>query len=214
MTRMMALGVVAAVLADPAWAEVKDAGGSRIALPSGAVATWQETVRDTSGGTGLTYRFRFVIPDLASRVPATSGPASDDEELQDMDRGPIDIDTETAEVEGAPASPPAADYVDDAAAQPEVVPDDEAAADTLVDAPALPAAPDVLAQDPVHDDVVWLCQEWVLPRIAAPGPRPRQIIISLADKAVPFGSYDPDVLQLFEAFALPPDRDACLWEPW
>jgi hypothetical protein len=29
-----------------------------------------------------------------------------------------------------------------------------------------------------------------------------------------FGAYDPDVVQLFEAFRLPPDRDACEWEPW
>lgn len=84
----------------------------------------------------------------------------------------------------------------------------------MIDAPALPAAPDVLAQDPVHEDIVWLCENWALPRIPSTGPRPTQIIISLASKDVAFGAYDPDAVQLFEAFRLPSDREACIWEPW
>ena len=84
----------------------------------------------------------------------------------------------------------------------------------MLEEPALPAAPDVLAQDPLHDDVVWLCQNWVLPRVASPAPRPQVIMISIADKDIPFGAYDPEVLQLFEAFRLPADRDECEWEPW
>ena len=91
---------------------------------------------------------------------------------------------------------------------------EEEAADALVGTPVLPAAPDVLAQDPVHDDIVWLCENWALPRIAAPAPRPSQIIISLADREVPFGAFDPEAVQIFEAFRLPPDRDTCEWEPW
>ena len=53
-----------------------------------------------------------------------------------------------------------------------------------------------------------------VPRVAGSGPRPSQIIISLSDKKTAFGAYDPEVVQLFEAFRLPPDRDSCEWEPW
>lgn len=198
--------------------------GVAITLPSGAVVYWQETLHDTSGGFGLTYRFRFVMPDLAQRVPSTSGPASDFED----DRGPIDIDTETGDVtgdvtgdmtgEGAEdaSMPDAAADPEYAAQAPETDTDagDEESADEMLDAPVLPAAPDVLAQDPVHQDVVWLCENWALPRVAKPAPRPSQIIISLSDKKTAFGAYDPEVVQLFEAFRLPPDRDSCEWEPW
>ncbi len=214
---MSRLAIIGLALASPvlaagaAAAEGKPAEGKGmvIALPSGASVTWHETRHDTSGGMGLTYRFRFVMPDLATRVPATEGPASDAEEA----RGPIDIDTESGEVSGDdgmidPATLESAEPMDDI---------DEAAeqeADAMLDEPAIPAAPDVLAQDPVHDDIVWLCENWALPRIASPAPRPSQIIISLASKETAFGAYNPDVVQLFEAFRLPPDRDACEWEPW
>lgn len=189
--------------------------GAEITLPSGAVVRWHETLHDNSGGIGLTYRFRFVMPDLAQRVPSTSGPASDFED----ERGPIDIDTESGEVTGegmadtseiAVTDPDSAGFATDATE----TEGDEEAADTLLEEPVLPAAPDVLAQDPVHHDVIWLCENWALPRVASPAPRPSQIIISLADKETAFGAYDPDVVQLFEAFRLPPDRDTCEWEPW
>ena len=196
-----------------------EGSGTRVTLPSGAVVYWQETRHDHSGGMGLTARFRFVMPDLAQRVPSTSGPASDFAEEEP--RGPIDIDTESGEVTGDGTAGAAMDQpADQAADQPESkasdMPDDgtEQAADAQIEDPALPAAPDVLAQDPIHDDVVWLCQNWILPRIAKPGPRPTQIVVSIADKATPFAAYDPDVLQLFEAFRLPADRDTCEWEPW
>ena len=204
---LAAVGMTLAALGGPAAAQDK----APIALPSGAQAQWIETIRDTSGGTGLTYRFRFLVPDLASRVPSTSGPASD--AIEGADRGPIDIDTETAEVTGDTAED---GMIDPATLDPvpaEVDDQAEAEADAMVEE-ALPTAPDVLAQDPVHDDIVWLCQEWVLPRIANPGPRPRLIVISLSDKNTPFGSYDPDALQLFEAFSLSKDRMRCIWEPW
>ncbi|MFH5773516.1 DUF6497 family protein [Paracoccus broussonetiae] len=225
MTRPAAVCASLALLALPAAAEIKGDANEAIRLPSGAVAYWQETLHDSAGGTGLTYRFRFVMPDLAARVPSTEGSAT---EPDDADRAPIEIDTETAEVQGGDGSDAdangAGEYLDDrsveiGAATPDADPaaadvQAEEDADAMVDEPALPAAPDALAQDPVHDDVVWLCENWVLPRIASPGPRPTQIIVSLADKKISFGTYDPDVLQLFEAFRLPADRNACEWEPW
>ncbi|MTH77456.1 DUF6497 family protein [Paracoccus aestuariivivens] len=190
-----------------------------IKLPSGAEARWMETLHDDSGGSGLTYRFRFLMSDLADRVPSTTGPASEPD--VDAARAPVEIDTESEEVSGDGDSQDG-QYIDDGMVDPltldlsPVEADDaaEVEADNMLDEPALPAAPDVLAQDPLHDDVVWLCQNWVLPRLAGTGPRPRAIMISIADKDIPFGAYDPDVLQLFEAFRLPPDRDECQWEPF
>lgn len=178
MVRDVTLGLALTLLAVPAWAE--DVRGTRIILPSGAEAGWQETLHDDSGGQGVTHRFRFVIPDLAQRIP----PPDEGAESRDDPEGSADADT-------------------------------EAAADAMVEQPSGAEDGDEGAQaDPLHDDVVWLCQNWVLPRVRESVPRPRQIIISLSDKEVAFGTYDPDALQLFEAFALPADRDVCEWEPW
>lgn len=213
--RSTALCAAFAALASTAGAAGTERPVAVIKLPSGAELRWLETLHDNSGGSGLTYRFRFLMTDLAARVPSTSGPAS--EPGIEGDRAPIEIDTESEE----PADD-GGDYLDDGMIDPTtldlqpVEADDSAEieADSQLGGPALPAAPDVLAQDPLHDDVVWLCQNWVLPRIASPAPRPTAIMISIADKDIPFGTYDPDVLQLFEAFRLPPDRDTCEWEPW
>lgn len=216
---MSRLAAICLALIPPALAAGGAAAGGKpveVVLPSGARVLWQETRHDNSGGLGLTYRFRFVMPDLAQRVPATSGPASDFEDAEG--RGPIDIDTESGEVSGEGAD---AGMIDEATMQAEAGQGAETGAedgaeqdaDALVEE-ALPTAPDVLAEDPVHQDIVWLCENWALPRIASPAPRPRQIVISLASKETAFGAYDPEVVQLFEAFRLPPDRDACEWEPW
>ncbi|MDO5369749.1 DUF6497 family protein [Paracoccus sp. (in: a-proteobacteria)] len=78
---------------------------------------------------------------------------------------------------------------------------------------ALPAAPDILMQDPLHRDILWLCERFVLPRLAGERPRPRQVVISMASAPSPFGSFDPEIVQLFEGFSIPNDRDACVWEP-
>lgn len=204
-------------------AHAEDAGVA-IDLPSGGKVYWVETRHDTNAGIGLTYRFRFIMPDLAGRVPATSGPASDFDD--DSDRGAIDIDTETGAIEGDVTLDGSGDYMDmpgadlqaesvEGADLPEAENDAEAGAeDDNADDPTLPAAPDLLMRDPVHDDVVWLCQSWALPRVAGSGPRPSQIIISLADRRSEFGTYDPEVLQLFEAFKIPTDKDSCEWLPW
>ncbi|CAM3022048.1 hypothetical protein SAMN04488021_103120 [Paracoccus aminovorans] len=211
MSRLAAIGLA---LFSPALAAGGPVAGGKpagIRLPSGATATWQETRHDSSGGLGLIYRFRFVMPDLAARMPANDGPGPDFAPAE-AGRGPIDIDTETGEVLGAeaeaePAPPPeTGEEMPDEAAEQE--------ADALVEGAVAPPAPDELAQDPIHADIVWLCENWVLPRIASPAPRPSQIVISLASKEIAFGAYDPEAVQLFEAFRLPPDRDACEWEPW
>ena len=78
---------------------------------------------------------------------------------------------------------------------------------------ALPAAPDALMQDPLHRDIVFLCENYALPQIAHMSPRPSQVVISMASAPSPFGSFDPNIVQLFEGFSIPKDRNACLWEP-
>ena len=77
---------------------------------------------------------------------------------------------------------------------------------------ALPAAPEALMQDPVHRDIDHLCTHDALPEAVRHSPRPTQIVISVASAASEFGSFDPNIVQLFEGFSLPADRDACVWE--
>ena len=64
--------------------------------------------------------------------------------------------------------------------------------------------------DQVTVDLHWLCTEYALPRIAAIGPRPGRVVISLADRPSLSGGHDPDVVQVFEAFR--PGDGTCNWE--
>lgn len=60
-------------------------------------------------------------------------------------------------------------------------------------------------------DMLHLCQTLALPRIAAAGAEPQgQIIISLADREVPFGASDPQATQFFEAYRV--ENGSCIWE--
>lgn len=61
-------------------------------------------------------------------------------------------------------------------------------------------------------DMAHLCQSYALPRVLSGGPLPAQIVISLSDVPVDFGSSDPAVTQFFEAYSL--DGDTCIWEPF
>ena len=61
-------------------------------------------------------------------------------------------------------------------------------------------------------DMDWLCQDYALPKLPATGPRPAEIIISMADRDVPFGESDPEATQFFNAYSL--DGANCLWEPF
>jgi hypothetical protein len=64
--------------------------------------------------------------------------------------------------------------------------------------------------DAAVKDMAHLCQIYALPRVLGNTPMPSQIIISMADQAVEFGSATPDATQFFEAYSL--DGDACIWE--
>lgn len=63
-----------------------------------------------------------------------------------------------------------------------------------------------------QEDMAWLCENFAVPRLPATGPIPSQVIISLADRAVPFGEAAPDVTQFFEAYSI--DGGRCVWEPF
>lgn len=77
-------------------------------------------------------------------------------------------------------------------------------------APAIARAGGTVTAETALEDMQTLCDTYALPRVANPGPAPGQIIISLSDKPVQFGTPAPDVTQFFEAFR--PDGDACIWE--
>ena len=59
-------------------------------------------------------------------------------------------------------------------------------------------------------DMLYLCQNYALTRVAEFGPQPGQIIISLSDQALPFGEPAPNATQFFEAYRV--ESDACIWE--
>ncbi|MDO5606434.1 MAG: DUF6497 family protein [Paracoccus sp. (in: a-proteobacteria)] len=188
-------------------------------VPSGQLVYWQETLLDPDGIAGLTYRARFVAPQLAALFPEAA--AVPDEALSPEDLAALD-DLDGPEVPLEMLEDDGMVTLEDLNLAPLILPigegdDPEALADAeMTDhgGPVLPPAPGIIFRDPMHDDVVWLCENFVLPRIPAGGPRPAEIIISLADRPTTAGMLEPGVVQLFEVFTLPPDRDSCIWTPF
>ncbi|AUM74081.1 DUF6497 family protein [Paracoccus jeotgali] len=216
-------------LACPVLAE--DVTQPLLPVPSGQPVYWLETIHGLPGLSGLAYRFRFVAPDLADLVPMAGEYPQDD--LGSFDE-PLTDDDMAALSDMAGAQPGAAIDGDDIFISLEELdlppvtsePGAEAAADqylaleaVIADQEAwqgeiLPPMPESLLRDPMHDDIVWLCENFVLPRLSKLGPRPREIIISLSDRPTVAGEMTLNAVQLFEAFTLPPDRDECVWEPY
>lgn len=65
--------------------------------------------------------------------------------------------------------------------------------------------------DTASDDMAYLCTTYALPRIATvTGPRPAEVVISLADRPVEFGASQPEATQFFEAYSIAGEE--CLWE--
>ncbi len=62
----------------------------------------------------------------------------------------------------------------------------------------------------VMTDLHHLCTQFVLDRLANIGPVPGQVVVSLADQPSNFGTFDPDVTQVFEAFRI--ENNTCIWE--
>ena len=59
-------------------------------------------------------------------------------------------------------------------------------------------------------DMAHLCETVALPYVAEQGIEVGRVVISLADRAVEFGTPDPDATQFFEAFTL--ENGTCIWE--
>ena len=64
--------------------------------------------------------------------------------------------------------------------------------------------------DSIMADLEYLCMSYARPRLPTLGPKPRQVVISLADRPVDFGVIDPDVAQVFEAYRV--EDGTCIWE--
>ena len=77
-------------------------------------------------------------------------------------------------------------------------------------APAIARDGGAVDFDTASADMQALCQVYALARLSEFGPMPSQIIISMADRAVPFGEAAPDATQFFEAYSI--DGNTCIWE--
>lgn len=194
--------------------------GSEYTLPSGDAVTLQEVVRDAPGSYGATWRYRFVMPSLAARVPTQAeGGEEDDitaEDAAELDRlglppesGPFDaqdfdsaqmVTLEELEAEGAIDNRTVIDL----------------GTEEEADQPRVPADPNVLLQDSAHADLLWLCEAVALPDLPPEGDsaRPASIVISVADRPIAFGEMAMDVVQQFEGFSPGEDGKTCNWEPW
>ena len=79
-------------------------------------------------------------------------------------------------------------------------------------APGIAKAGGSVDAEVAQADMLWLCDTYALPRLAQGGPVPAQIVISLSDRAVPFGEAAPDVTKFFEAYRV--EDGNCVWEPF
>lgn len=120
--------------------------GPVLPVPSGVAVQWLETLSDSDGPAGLTYRFRFVAPQIG-RGNSGSGESG---------AGP--------------------GYGPEAASA----------------------------------DLAALCESYALPNLPATGPQPAELVLDLADRAVPFGQADEMAVQYFEAYSIV--DGACVWE--
>lgn len=60
------------------------------------------------------------------------------------------------------------------------------------------------------EDMVHLCQNFVLPYMLEHALTADKVVISFMDRITEFGHQDPDAIQYFEAFR--PDGDTCIWD--
>ncbi len=176
-----------------------------IAVPSGREIYWLETIRDIPDATGKVLRFRFVAPALAEALDLPDGPAGD-----------YLTDDDYAELSGEEMFVAPEDII-----PPEVtpvVPGSEAEADAgLIDLQAFPEE-DIdlseITEDPLFKDIVWLCENWVLPQRGSDPDQPARIVISISDRPIEFGTVEPGSVQTFESFSFADNMKTCVWEPW
>ncbi|WP_254868678.1 DUF6497 family protein [Phaeobacter sp. HF9A] len=74
-------------------------------------------------------------------------------------------------------------------------------------------APQIAGQTEQGDsaeDIDYLCARLALPYVAHHQISPARVVISLADRAVPFGTSAPEATQFFETYRIA--DDTCVWE--
>lgn len=77
-------------------------------------------------------------------------------------------------------------------------------------APQIAPGEGAVGFDAAAADMKVICETFAMSRIVAEEQAPAQVIISLSDRAVPFGEADPEATQFFEAYRL--EDGACIWE--
>lgn len=77
-------------------------------------------------------------------------------------------------------------------------------------APAIAKAGGGVPIETALRDMEALCNSYALTRIAEFGPAPAQIVISLSDVAVAFGTPAPNATQYFEAYSI--KDNICIWD--
>jgi hypothetical protein len=132
--RLSALAALASGMAFAAFAELAPLEAQELSVPSGQPVEFYEAVMDQPA-MGLTARFRFLAPELATYLER-------------------------------------------------------------------------LSYEELEADLAALCVSYALPRMGT--PEPAMIVISLSSAPTEFGTPDPDVAQVFEAYR--PAGDHCEWE--
>ena len=61
-----------------------------------------------------------------------------------------------------------------------------------------------------EDDIAHLCGTFALPWIEASEAVVELVVISLSERAIPFGESDPDTVQFFEGYRI--EDGSCIWE--
>ncbi|KCV81649.1 hypothetical protein ATO10_12072 [Actibacterium atlanticum] len=92
--------------------------------------------------------------------------------------------------------------------------------DVIMDAPGASGvtaryrfiAPGLLPEDvaALGDDIQYLCDQFVLPRLQGSDQQVAHIVISVSDRVLPFGEAAPHATQVFEAFRV--EDGLCIWE--
>jgi hypothetical protein len=154
---------------------VGPASAQEMALPSGLAASLYDVVLEKASD--------VMAPDAYTDPEALE----DDQQAEDL---PLDVDPEALDEEAA----------DDhgVAAEPGASTEGLARFRLLVQGLGGEGA----TYDDVAGDFLWLCEQVALPALDANGWTPSEVVISLSDREVDFGTPDPEAVQFFEGFRI------------
>ena len=62
----------------------------------------------------------------------------------------------------------------------------------------------------VVGDLQYVCDSVIVPALHGNGWSGGEVVVSVSDRPVDFGVYDPEVTQFFQPFRM--EADACIWE--